>query len=137
MGGWDYGAFDNDFASDWAYELEESDALETIVAAIDQAEAELEDGLIEIPTAQIVVAASAVLVTLMGKAVVAFPEHVAAWVDSHSKVKVPPTLAARAGKLLKIIVEDEERSEMHGAFVDDDGLEKWTKAVAPIAAALK
>jgi hypothetical protein len=87
MGAWSHEPFGNDDANDWAYELEETEDLSYVEAALD---AVLEaEGYVEAPEASCAVAAVEVLAKLLGKGTQsdAYTEKVDEWVK---KVRVQP-----------------------------------------------
>lgn len=82
MGTWDVGPFDNDGACDWAWELEESDGVDVLRAALNP-----EVSYVEAPEGEVAIAAAAVLTAFIGEAV-GVPDEIADWVDSHRHLDV-------------------------------------------------
>ena len=90
MGAWSHEPFGNDDANDWAYELEETEDLSHIEAALDVV---LDaDGYLEAPEASCAIAAVEVLAKLLGKGTQsdAYTEKVDEW------IKTVPTRPSRA-----------------------------------------
>ena len=65
MGAWSHEPFGNDDANDWAYELEDTEDLSHIEAALDVVLDS--DGYLEAPEASCAIAAVEVLAKLLGK----------------------------------------------------------------------
>ena len=121
MGAWGVGAFENDDASDWIYQLEEAGDFglvrDTLVAAADP------DGYLEAPTCSMALAAAEVVAALAGRAAPDLPEEVRAWVRAH-RAAVPGDLSALSVRALDQVAADSElkelwaESEEHGVWVD-------------------
>jgi Domain of unknown function (DUF4259) len=121
MGAWGVGAFENDDASDWVYQLEEAGDLDlvqvTLAAAADP------EGYLEAPTCCMALAAAEVVAALVGQPAPDLPEEIRAWVGAH-RLRVPPQLRALSVKALDQVAADSElkelwvESEERGAWVD-------------------
>src|SRR5262245_59144166 len=105
MGAWDATSFGNDDAGDWAWELEESDDLSVIEAALDEA---IEEGsteeFVESPTGSEAIAACEVIACLKGKRTDEsdYTEELTKWVADHP-FKPSPQLLAKANKALNVV----------------------------------
>ncbi len=127
MGTWGVGSFGNDNAADWIWELEESDDLSVVEAAILRV-LDCGDELVESPDAQEAIAAAEVLARLQGKPGVqdAYSEGADNWVAAHP-IKPPPTLVQQTLKALDRILR--QPSELLDCWQDSDDLDAWTAAV--------
>jgi hypothetical protein len=109
MGAWGVGAFENDDASDWVYELEEAGDLRllraTLVAAADP------EGYLESPTCATALAAAEVVAALAGRPSPDLPEEVRGWVTAHRK-EGPGDLQALSVRALDQIAADSELKEL-------------------------
>ncbi len=106
MGTWDVGPFDNDGASDWAWELEESDSIEVLKAALDP-----QASYVEAPEGEIAIAAAAVLTAFVGESV-GVPDEVASWVNSHRHLDVRELKTDALSALDAVVSEDSELTEL-------------------------
>jgi len=121
MGAWGVGAFENDDASDWVYQLEEAGDFgllrETLAAATDP------DGYLEAPACSEALAAAEVVAALAGRAAPDLPEEVRTWVRAH-RAGVPADLAGLSVRALDQVAADSELKELwaesdeHGVWVD-------------------
>ncbi|HEX4971690.1 MAG TPA: DUF4259 domain-containing protein [Steroidobacteraceae bacterium] len=82
MGAWSHEPFGNDDANDWAYELEDTEDLSHIEAALDVVLDS--DGYLEAPEASCAIAAVEVLAKLLGKGTQsdAYTEKVDEWIKT-------------------------------------------------------
>ena len=118
MGAWDIGSFDNDDASDWLYDLEESTDTSVIQAALDAVNESEEDSP-EAPDCTCALAAAEIVAALRGYPLESLPENAQAWVDTHDGMEVSslvkPALAAveriRTNSELKDLWEDGGESD--------------------------
>lgn len=129
MGAWGVKTFENDDAADWVYELEESDDLSVIEAALAGAEAEY----LEAPVAACVLAAAEVVLAFQKKARPGFPENAAAWVAAHGRLNAG-RLNSRAVKALDRVLG--EQSELKELWEESGDFESWQQDVREIRAAL-
>jgi len=87
MGAWDIGTFDNDDASDWLYDLEESTDTSVIQAALDAVNESDEDAP-EAPDCICALAAAEIVAALRGYPLDSLPENAQSWVDTHDGLEV-------------------------------------------------
>lgn len=109
MGAWGCAAFENDEASDFVYDLEESEDLsiltEALAGMIPGAELEL-----QAPECAVAIAAAEIVAALNGRPAPDLPEDVAAWVQG--KPRPDPRLIAQARQALEAILQDSELKDL-------------------------
>jgi hypothetical protein len=129
MGAWGELAFDNDTASDWAYELAEVEDLSLIESTLSALEG-LGSEYVDQDIACDVLAACEVLAKLKGNpdSKNAYPETVDAWVAAHP-LTPSPALLKRAVVGIDRILGDE--SELRGLWEDAEA-DKWLEAMADL-----
>jgi hypothetical protein len=135
MGTWGVQAFDNDYANDWAYELEETDDLSAVESAFELVE-ETEADDVEAPDAANALAACEVLARLNGKPGYqdAYTEKVDEWVAAHP-IKPSAKLLTRANAVIDKILSEE--SELRLLWDDSDSAAEWLAAVEDLRARLR
>ena len=130
MGTWALDAFGNDYAMDWAQDLQQYKTLElvetTLDNVIDSTEAEL-----EAPFAAEALAALDVIARLLGKPGAADPAtaEVDEWVAACKKKVTPPLLEKARLAFDKIVAET---SELRPLWQDSDHFDDWQQDVAAL-----
>lgn len=130
MGTWALDAFGNDYAMDWAQDLQEYKTLElvetTLDNVIDSTGAEL-----EAPFAAEALAALDVIARLLGKPGAADPAtaEVDEWVAACKKKVTPPLLEKARLAFDKIVAET---SELRQLWQDSDHFDDWQQDVAAL-----
>ncbi|MCC6899205.1 MAG: DUF4259 domain-containing protein [Polyangiaceae bacterium] len=134
MGAWDVGTFDNDTASDWAYELHGSEDLGLVESAIEAVLITASDYL-DADEACEALAACEVLARLRGRWGDRTPhtEAVDGWVEAHP-MSPPEDLLARAVEAIDRILA--EASELRELWDESDEGDKWRATVAELRARL-
>ena len=94
MGTWGFGSFENDGASDWAYDLAVGSGLQLLEDTFQEVLGNDSD-YIESGAAENAIAAAEVLATLGGKPGADLPDSVLDWVRSQGQ-QVSPTLRTQA-----------------------------------------
>ena len=124
MGAWGTGAFDNDDAAEWAYELEESadltPARQALSATMDN------DVYLERPEGACAVAAASVVAASFDGHLKGLPEEVADWVDAH------PDIASRGDARLAVDALERvmsEESELRGLWRDAPEGPAWAQEI--------
>jgi hypothetical protein len=132
MGAWSHEPFGNDEANDWAYELEETEDLSHVEAALDAALNA--DGYLDASEATCAVAAVEVLAKLLGKGTQsdAYTKKIDEWVDK-VRVKPSPTLLGKARAVLAKVRG--EQSELKELWHDGDASE-WEASLDSLHAAV-
>jgi hypothetical protein len=123
MGAWGVGTFENDDASDWAYQLEEADGLELVQRTL--AEAADPRGYLEAPTCSEALAAAEVVAALAGRPAPDLPEEVRRWVGEHP-VRVDPELQ---GLSLRAVDQIAAESELKELWDESKERETWVDRV--------
>jgi hypothetical protein len=117
MGAWGIGTFENDDASDWVYQLEESGDLtlvkDTLLAAAEP------KGYLESPACSEALAAAEVVAAMAGRPAPDLPEEVRAWVGEH-RTAIAPDLRALALKAIDQIGGDSELKELWAEAEESD-----------------
>ncbi len=121
MGAWGLKTFENDDASDWLYDLEESNDLSVIEEALD-----IESGYLESPDGCNVLAAAEVILALLGKPRLGFPENAARWVNNHKSLD-PTPLKRSAVNAITCVLSDE--SELKELWQESEEFDEWKKDV--------
>ncbi len=115
MGAWGTGAFDNDDASDWVYELEDG-GIDAIESALDDA---VRSSDLSAPTDVNAIAAAEVVAAAIGRPVAALREDIAGLVAGLAP-SVTAEHAARARTAVERVLNASELAELW-AETDDDG----------------
>jgi hypothetical protein len=126
MGAWDFGPFDNDDASDWLYELEESSSTSAIAAALNIV-TDSGDEYLEAPDCSNALAAAEIVAALRGRPIAKLPDNAKAWVDAHKEIEasflVPLAQAAiqriRTNSELKELWDESDEAPKWYATLDD------------------
>ena len=125
-GAWDVGAFDNDDALDWVWELTESDDLAPLAQAFD--EVLRSPRYIEAPSASIAIAAAEVLAALRGNPLDVLPDEVTGWVEGR-RLAPDSRMTEKAINAIRMIL-DEEVSELAQLWADSPELaDDWRAGV--------
>ena len=122
MGAWGTGIFDNDDASDWVAELEESNTIHPVVSALQSAVAE---GYLEAPESCVALVAAEVVAGLKGHPVAGIPKEVASWIRSH-QLQVNDDLVRLA---IKAIHRVETQSELLELWQESEELDSWMATI--------
>jgi hypothetical protein len=85
MGAWGIRAFENDDASDWLYDVEESNDLSIVAAALNVDES----GYLEAPEACNALAAAEIVLALQGKPRTGLPENAKKTGLRNTKILIP------------------------------------------------
>jgi hypothetical protein len=117
MGAWDTGAFDNDDASDWVYELEDG-GIDAIESALDDA---VRSDDLSAPTDVIAIAAAEVVAAAIGQPVPGLREDIAALVPSVAP-NVTPEHVSRARTAAERVLDASELAER---WAETDDTDEW------------
>ena len=129
MGTWGTGAFQNDDASDWLYELDETDGLEPIESAL---ESVLEADGIEAPDASMALAAAEVVAALAGKPLVNLPDGARTFIAGR-----PRPDAALVEMAHRAVTAIGGKSELLDLWQDSEEFAKWKATLASLDGRLK
>lgn len=134
MGTWAVDAFGNDYAQDWAEDLQETSNLDAVENTLDTA---LDNGgdMLEAPFAAEALVAIEVLARLQGKGGARSDdsETVDQWVEQRKpKAKLRTDLAAKAVLVIERVLS--EQSELRDLWADSEHFEEWRAAVEELKA---
>ena len=132
MGAWDVGAFDNDTACDWAYELESQSDTSYVSSTLAKALAVL-DAYLESDVACEALAAAEVVARLRGHWGTrnSYTETVDQWVEAHP-VQLPQELISQAVAAIDRVLA--EPSEILELWSEGDDLARWRSSVTDLRA---
>ena len=129
MGAWGVAAFDNDDASDWAYELENTEGegflADTFAAVIDAAE----DAYLDLGEAAPAVAAAETVATMAGRAGASVSDAVAAWARAQGE----PSSAIRA-LAHAAIARVRRASELKDLWEESESYDEWLASLDSLEA---
>ena len=133
-GAWGIGSFENDDASDWVWELEESSGPTVIDSALRNVA--MSSGYIDAPSASCAIAAAEVLAAMIDKPSASIPDEVANWVEGQSFE--PSTALLDMARVALANVLDENRSELAQLWSETGpDYENWKKTVAALTEKLQ
>lgn len=128
MGAWGIKSFENDDASDWLYDLEESDDLSVIQKAL-----QLDNAYIEAPECCNALAAAEVVLALLGKPRPGIPENAMEWVN---KNPIDPSLIVPSAiDAVSLVLSG--NSELNELWAETDEHTLWQEDVKEILRKLK
>ena len=131
MGTWGHRTFENDDASDWVDELEESQDFSAIDAALDSI-VRANGGYLESPDCCRALAAAEVIVALLGRPAPELPPEIAAWASRQPKP--PYALVQKAVSSIEAILHNSELAEL---WAEGDDLSMWESTVNELRARLR
>lgn len=120
MGTWGMGSFENDAASDWAYDVVERDSPAFLTETFQQAEVDYLEG----PEGECIVAASEVVLALLGAGSEALPDELADWVGNRSEIDAAPFRNLCLAALDRVLGEGSELLDLWKEAGGDD-YEAW------------
>lgn len=136
MGAWGTGAFDNDDAGDWVWELEDDDDASILVTALREV-ADADHGTyLEAPECSIAIAAAEVVASARGRRSPALPTEAVVWLDTHAHL-VDADLVGLATVAVARIVAESELRDLWEESADSPGPESWHESVAGLLARLR
>ncbi len=130
MGAWGAGSFENDTACDWVWDLEETDDLSLVEAALERVLA-AGTAYLEAPDAEEALAACEVVARLQGNTG-DDAEPVDEWVSSHRQLKVAPALAEKS--LAAIGRIEGLESELAELWEQSESFAEWKASIADLKA---
>ena len=120
MGTWGMGSFENDAASDWAYDVVERDSPAFLTETFQQAEVDYLEG----PEGECIVAASEVVVALSGAGSEALPDELAEWVGHRPDIDAGSFKNICLAALDRVLGDDSELRDLWTEAGGDD-YEAW------------
>lgn len=118
MGAWGIGNFQNDDAADWVDELERSEDVTTLFAALQEIQS---NRYLEAPECSVALAAAEVVAALLGAAPSNLPDRVTEWVRQRD-VEVEHDLLALARRA---VVRVRSESELRDLWAETNDFDKW------------
>ena len=126
MGAWGHGAFENDDASDWLYELEDDSDGHVLMEALDVSG----EDYLEAPEGAVAVAAADVVAAAQGRPAAGLPDEATAWVKANRSIVRPEYRAAALVAVDRVL---NDGSELRDLWSDsEDGGHKWIAALNDI-----
>jgi len=108
MGAWGQGTFENDDALDWMSELEDMQDLSLVEEALDASDAEY----LEAQEGCQILAASEIVLGLIGSARSGLPESAAEWIHNHRSLDATHLKAKAISALSALLSENSELKEL-------------------------
>ncbi|HET9792227.1 MAG TPA: DUF4259 domain-containing protein [Candidatus Angelobacter sp.] len=115
--------FENDDASDWVYDLTESDGPELLTEAFATVE---KLDFADAPDCCIALAAAEVVAAAKGKPSTDLPDEIRTWLENQDHLDKFKKLDKRAAKVAKKI---QAKSELRDQWEESDGWHNWQMAV--------
>lgn len=127
MGTWGTGNFENDTASDWVWELAESDDLTVVIDALEAPLSDDAEEVLDAGTCEVALAAAEIVAALKGAAPKTFPAEASEWVSRYkAKLKVDQELIDTAHDAVARVAADSELREL---WVESEEVENWDKVI--------
>ncbi len=108
MGTWGVGSFENDAASDWALELEDSDDLSVIESTFEKSSVAYLEG----SDGEEIIAAAETILALSGSSSASVPAEIQSWVSNHRHLPSGALKPAALSALDRLLGEDSELLEL-------------------------
>jgi hypothetical protein len=132
MGTWGTGPFDDDGASDWAWELQEAQDWGVVEVALRRAAEVGTDTYLEAPDGQVAWAAAAVVAAADNPSAVTLPDDVTKWLDVHREARPPGARPLALQAVQRVLADNSELVELW----QEAGQDEWRANVEKVAAAL-
>jgi len=132
MGAWGTGPFDNDDASDWLYELQESSDESAIVIALEAVAGT--GGYLEAPECSTALAAAEIAAALQGTPLDGLPDEAKSWIDENRlRLNVPGLIP------LSIVAVERIRtnSELKELWEESGDADQWHSELANLTLRLQ
>ncbi len=130
MGAWGAGSFENDTACDWVWDLEETDDLSLVEAALERVLV-AGSAYLEAPDAEEALAACEVVARLRGNTG-DDAEPVDEWVSTHRQLQIAPALAQKSLAVIGRIEGLE--SELAELWEQSESFAEWKASIADLKA---
>lgn len=133
MGTWGTGTFENDGASDWVYDLEETKAPVQFLS--DTLKAGLNDEYLESGDAENALAAAEVVAALLGHPAANLPQSVTSWLASHERLELSSDLREQA--VAAVDRAHRPPCELLELWEESGEMENWLAGVTDLEGRLK
>lgn len=121
MGAWDIGPFDNDDASDWLADLEDTGDFSLIQDALRIITEMDDDDYIEAGDGNIAIAAAEIVAALHGNPNADLPENAQTWVEEFEDVDAGPLISSARAALKRL----RANSEVKQQWEESGDLKRW------------
>ncbi|MEQ8171070.1 MAG: DUF4259 domain-containing protein [Candidatus Eremiobacterota bacterium] len=115
MGTWGVKTFENDGASDWLWELEESDDNSVLVAALNPEDM----NYLEAPDGEIILAAAEIIQAIKNKSGDGLPENALNWINAHNTLDVSSLVTKAITMVDRVLSDNSELRELWEENKDD------------------
>ncbi len=109
MGAWGMKTFENDTASDWIWDLEESNDTSVLESALKPEEYE---GYLEGPDGENALAACEIINGILNNPREGLPDNAIAWITSHSNLDMTPLIPGALKMLKRVLADNSELNEL-------------------------
>lgn len=136
MGAWGTGAFENDDAGDWVWELEDDEDGGILVTALREiADADVGTYL-EAPDCSVAIAAAEVVASARGVRSQSLPTEATVWLDAHANLVSDDLVALAAVAISRVATESELQELWHEDATTAD-MDSWHERIASLLARLR
>ena len=136
MGAWGTGAFENDDAGDWVWELEDDEDGGILVTALREIADADAGSYLEAPDCSVAIAAAEVVASARGPRSQGLPTEATVWLDAHADL-VTDDLVALAVVAVSRVATASELQELWDDDADTADLESWHDRIASLLARLR
>ncbi len=119
MGTWGVKTFENDGASDWLWDLEESDANSALVAALNPEDT----NYLEATDGEIILAAAEIIQAIKNRPRAGLPENALNWINAHNTLDVSSLVTKAIAMVDRVLSDNSELRELWEENEDD--YPKW------------
>jgi len=133
MHSWGIGAFENNDALDWLYELEKSDGLESVLDVLEEI-TKSNKAFINDPECFRGIAAAEVLSAFHGEPCLTLPKDVRQWLDKQEKHKIDKELREKA---VLVIQKVKNHSDAQTHWEESDEFDVWKDELDSLIKRLK
>ncbi len=130
MGAWGVSAFENDYALDWVWELEESQDAGVLLTALRAVVGAGEGEYLDNSVCTCAVAAAEVVAAVRGHGKADLPEEVTEWIETHPLVETD-RLVELAIQAMERVTHDSEFKELWEEAAEADA-EAWKQEMADL-----
>lgn len=136
MGAWGIGAFENDEAGDWVWELEDDTDASILVTALREVADADADAYLGAPECSIAIAAADIVASARGARSPALPTEAIVWLDARGHL-VDEDLVGLATVAVARVATASELRALWDEETDEANPESWHQQVAALLARLR